>query len=104
MPGADWSKAMVVFADEEDGISVSKDLPRSERHRLRLEAVQVKRAKLIGALEDAGLAAEAEVPAASPSSSILIEASPRALEAVRNAPVVEKVLPLSGEASMQIID
>ena len=103
MSEPDWRKAMVVFSEEDEAV-VSKSIPRSERHRIRLAAVQEKRMKLLDRLESAGLAEEAEVPDATPSSSILIEASPRALEELRKAPSVEKVLPIAEDASMGLIE
>jgi hypothetical protein len=101
MSQPDWRKALVVFYEATD---VPNSLPRSERHRIRLAAAQEKRTELLDRLESAGLSGEVEVPEATPSKSILIEASPRALEVVSATPVVEKVLPIAEDASMGLIE
>ena len=97
-----WKKAMVVFT--EAAIAGADSLPRSERHRMRKAASDAKRSEILACLSDAGLADEAELPEASPSSSLLIEASPRALDEVRKAPSVEKVLPIAGDAVLDLIE
>lgn len=95
-----WHKAMIVLHRD---VNVPTEADRTRSQQLRKAASEVSREKMLGYLETAGLAKEVDVPEATPSKTMLIEASERALHELERAPAVEKVLPFDDDASIELL-
>lgn len=86
---------MIVF--NEAGPGSNADLATQEK------TSSEQRQALVKHLEQAGAAAEVELPPASPLPSLLVEASERGLDELQKAPNVKEVLKISDDIDLKAL-
>jgi hypothetical protein len=95
----DWEDAVIVFA--ESMMPDTSELAGPEKQMVRKEAAESRRKRLLDEVRNAGLEDELHVSEATPLRSIHVKGSPRALKACLDAPIVDEVLPISDEPSIE---